>query len=298
MQRIAPVVQHGADLAVHVAHHKVVAGAQGSVLHQHRGDRSPSPVEFRFEHHATGGALGRRPEFLQVGHQADHFHQQIQIGFLFGGNVDEHRGATPGFRHQAAVGQLFLDPVGQRIRLVDLVDGDNDRHFGGMRMVNGFEGLRHHAIVGGHHQHDDVGGFRTPGTHAGKGLVTGGIEEYDLPAVGGGLLVLNRDLVGTNVLGDPAGLAAGNVGGTNGVEQRGFAMVDVPHDRNHGRTRHPLADYALLAGRSFRNFLGGLLFEGDHIGVGSEEARHLAGQLGIERLIDGGEHAPPQEPGN
>ena len=43
------------------------------------------------------------------------------------------------------------------------------------------------------------------------------------------------------------------------------------------------------------NFLRGLLFEGDHVGVGAEEARHLAGQFGIERLVDGGEHAARQQ---
>jgi hypothetical protein len=34
-----------------------------------------------------------------------------------------------------------------------------------------------------------------------------------------------------------------------------------------------------------------LFFEGDDFGVGSEEARHLAGQFRVERLIDGREHA-------
>ena len=46
------------------------------------------------------------------------------------------------------------------------------------------------------------------------------------------------------------------------------------------------------------NFLGGLLFEGDDVGVRSEEARHLAGQFGIERLIDGGENAAEQQARN
>ena len=43
------------------------------------------------------------------------------------------------------------------------------------------------------------------------------------------------------------------------------------------------------------DFLGGLLFEGDHVGVGTEEARHFAGQFSIERLIDGGEHAASEQ---
>ena len=52
---------------------------------------------------------------------------------------------------------------------------------------------------------------------------------------------------------------------------------------------------ALFARGSLGNFLGGLVFEGDHIGVGSEEARHLAGQVGVEGLIDGGEDTAGQQ---
>ncbi len=57
----------------------------------------------------------------------------------------------------------------------------------------------------------------------------------------------------------------------------------------------PSVGHAFFARGGFGNFLGGLLFEGDHVGVRSEEARHLAGQFGVERLIDGGEHAAQQQ---
>ena len=42
------------------------------------------------------------------------------------------------------------------------------------------------------------------------------------------------DLVGADVLGDAAGLAGGDLGLADGVEQRGLAVVDVAHDRDHG----------------------------------------------------------------
>ena len=57
----------------------------------------------------------------------------------------------------------------------------------------------------------------------------------------------------------------------------------------------PSAGSAFLARGGVGDFLGGLLFEGDDVGVGSEEARHLAGQFGVERLVDGGEHAASQQ---
>ena len=45
------------------------------------------------------------------------------------------------------------------------------------------------------------------------------------------------DLVGADVLGDAAELALGDLGGADGVEQRGLAVVDVAHDGDHRRAR-------------------------------------------------------------
>ena len=45
-------------------------------------------------------------------------------------------------------------------------------------------------------------------------------------------------LVGADVLGDAAGLARGDVGLADGVEQRGLAVVDVAHDGDDRRARH------------------------------------------------------------
>ena len=129
MQRRAAVVEHGAHFAVHVAHYEIVAGVQCPVLHQHRGHGTAPAIQFRFQHHAGRRALRRRLEFAQIGHQANHFHQQIQIGLLLRRNVDEHRLAAPLFRHQAAVGQLFLHAVGQRVGLIDLVHRHDDGNF-------------------------------------------------------------------------------------------------------------------------------------------------------------------------
>ena len=57
----------------------------------------------------------------------------------------------------------------------------------------------------------------------------------------------------------------------------------------------PSAPSSLLSVASVRVFRS-LLFEGDHFRLRPEEARHFAGQFRIERLIDGGEHAPHHQP--
>ena len=152
LQLCAAIVKHRAHFAVNVADHKIVARVQSSVLHQHGGHRTASAIELGFEHYASRSALGSSLQFAQIGDQANHFHQQIQIRFLLRRNVDEHRLAAPLFRHQAAIGKLFLDAVGQGVRLVDLVHRDNDGNFRGVRVVDGFNRLRHHAVVGGNHQ--------------------------------------------------------------------------------------------------------------------------------------------------
>ena len=69
-----------------------------------------------------------------------------------------------------------------------------------LRVIDRFERLRHHAIVGGHHQHHDVGDLGAAGAHAGERLVTGRIDEHDLAAV-------LFDLICADVLRDAAGFA-------------------------------------------------------------------------------------------
>ena len=102
--------------------------------------------------------------------------------------------------------------------------------FGGAGVVDGLDRLRHDAVVGRDHQHDDVGHLGAAGAHGGERLVAGRVEEGDAPAV-------HVDGVGADVLRDAAGLAGGDVGLADGVEQRRLAVVDVAHDRDHRRAR-------------------------------------------------------------
>ena len=101
-------------------------------------------------------------------------------------------------------------------------------------VVDGLDGLRHDAVVGGDHQDRHVGQLGAAGTHGGERLVAGGVEERDLA-----LLALQRhgDLVGADALGDAAGLARDDVGAADGVEQSGLAVIDMAHDGDHRRTR-------------------------------------------------------------
>ena len=105
---------------------------------------------------------------------------------------------------------------------------------GRLRVVDGFDGLRHHAVVGSHHEDRDVGEFRATGTHGGEGLVARGVEERDLAFL---TLEIHGDLVCTDALRDAAGLTGDDVGAADRVEQSGLTVVDVAHDGDHRRTR-------------------------------------------------------------
>ena len=137
-----------------------------------------------------------------------------------------------------AIGQLLLHAIGHRVGLIDLVDRDDDRNFRGMRVVDRFDRLRHHAVIGSGDQHDNVGGLRAARTHAREGFVAGRIEEHDLAPIRRRRCVGDANFVGADVLGDSARFAAGNVGGANRVEQRRLAVIDVAHDGDDRRTRY------------------------------------------------------------
>ncbi len=216
-------------------------------------------------------------EVLHIGHQQDHFEQQIQVDLRLRGDRHHHHVAAPILGQQAAVRQLLLDPLGLGVGLVDLVNGDNDRHLGSPCMVDGFERLRHHTVVGRHHQHHNVRNFGAAGAHAGERFVTRRVDEYNLLAV---LL----HVVGADVLGDASRLMIRHVGLANGVQQRGFAVVHMPHDRNHGRTL-----LAILIHLGLLDLVGGFLFVADLVGGGSEVARQILRHLYIQGLVDGGE---------
>ncbi len=91
-------------------------------------------------------------------------------------------------------------------------------------MRNGFHRLRHDAVVGRNHEHDDVRHLGAARTHGGKRSVARRIDERDLGTRRRG------HLIGADVLGDAARFARNDVGRANGVEKARFAVVDVTHD--------------------------------------------------------------------
>ena len=198
----------------------------------------------------------------------------VRLVFCSRGDFDHDRVAAPLFRHQAAIGQLPLDALGLRFGLVDLVDGHDDGNAGGLGVVDGFERLRHHAVVGGHHQHDDVGDLGAARAHARERFVARRIDEHDAAAV-------HRHRRRADVLGDAAGLARGDFGFANGVEQAGLAVVHVAHDGDHRRPRVQILRLFFLG-----DFLNDFVFKRDHRDDAVERFGEAGGRRRVQRLVD------------
>ena len=280
-------VVHRLDAAVRLDRRRHVARPQRAVLHEHLGDHAAVGFLLGFEAGADRRPVGVRLVFVQLGHGQDRVEQLVDAGALGGAGLDDFDVAAPFAGQQLVGAEARVDPVEVHAGQVDLVERDDDRHFGRAGVADGFFGLRHHAVVGRHHQHGDVGDVGAAGPHLGERFVARRIDERDPPAV-----LLDR--IGADVLRDAAAFAAHHVEADDPVQQRRLAVVDVAQERDHRRTRHEvgrIVDCVL-------ELLDELVFEALRPGEFDVEAEFRDdefGQLGIDHVGDLGHHVVVQE---
>ncbi len=226
--RAAGEVVHRAHPPEVGARHQRVADAQRAALDQDAHDRAAAGVELRLDHGARSLRAAVGAQLLQVGNHLDRVQQLVETLAGLGADVDELGLPAPVGGLQAVLGHFVAYALGLSALLVDLVDRDDNRHVGGAGVVDRLLGLRLDAVVGGNHDHRQVGDSRTAGAHRRERLVAGGVEEGDL-------LAGVAHLIGADVLGDAASLPSGDLGLADRVQQRGLAVVDVAHHRNHRR---------------------------------------------------------------
>src|SRR3984893_866250 len=251
--RAAMIVEKRAHFAINGANDEDVAGVQGAVLHKNGGNRAAAAIDAGFENRAAGRRAWIGAKLAQIGNEQDPFEELVEIFLFARGDFDDYGIAAPFFRHQAAIGKLTLNAFGLGFRLINLVDGNNDGDVGGTRVVDGFERLRHQAVIGGNDQHNKIGDLGATSAHARKGFVSGRINEDDAAAVNG------NDRC-TDVLGYASGFTGGDFGLANSVEQAGLAVVDVAHNGNDRRPRQKIFLLFFLG-----NFLDDFFFEGDDV---------------------------------
>jgi hypothetical protein len=275
---LAGVVAHRPDLAPVRAGHERVADLQGAALDEQRHDGPAPRIELGLDDDAARGRVGVGLELLELGDDEDRVEEVLEPLLGLGRHVDELGVATPLRGLQVELRHLRAHARRIGALLVDLVDGDEDRDVGGAGVVDRLAGLRHDAVVGGHHDDRDVRDLAAAGAHGGECLVARGVEEGDR-------LLTVVDLVGADVLGDATGLARGDLGLADGVQQRRLAVVDVAHDRDDRRALDEILvgvledrlvlglvvgvdDLDLLAellGQDGDRLVGERLREGDHL---------------------------------
>jgi hypothetical protein len=176
-------------------------------------NRAAAAVEPRFDHGAFRRAVRIGFELEHFGLQRDHIEQLVEIGLLFRRDVDFEHVAAERLDLNLVLQQLRAHALGFGVRLVDLVDGNDDRNLRGLGVMDRLDRLRHDAVIGGHHQHDDVGDLGAARTHGGEGRVAGRIYEGDASTR------RRRHLIRADMLGDAAGFAGCDFGRADGVKQ-------------------------------------------------------------------------------
>jgi hypothetical protein len=152
---------------------------QGAGLHQHRGDRTATLVEPSLDDQALGRAVLGRRQFEHFRLQQHVLEQVVDALTRLGRHRNDRHVAAILLGHHLVGDQLLLHAIGVGFALVDLVDRHDHRHLGRLGVVDGLDRLGHHAVVGRHHQDDDVGGRGAARPHRGEGLVARGVEEGD-----------------------------------------------------------------------------------------------------------------------
>ena len=227
---IAVRIDKRADATVALASDNGIARLERAALHEHGSHRAAALVEVRFDNEARSQSVGVGLELKDVSLKDDGLEQVVDAELLLRGNVHEHVGAAPLFGDNSMLDEFLTHAVGLRAGLIDLVHGNHNRHVCGLSVVDSLDSLGHNAVVGGNHQNDDVGHLGAASTHGGKCLVARRVDEGDLATI-------DVDDRSTDVLRNAASLTRRDAGVSNGVEQRRFAVVDVAHNGNHGRTR-------------------------------------------------------------
>ena len=272
---MAGVVEQRPDAAPSTAGNDDVADFDRAALNEQRADRATTALELGFDDEAVGETVRVGLEIEQFGLEGDRLEQLVEVGALERRDRDLERLARHRLDDDLVLEQLGAHAVRIGLRLVDLVDGNDDRDTGSLGVIDGLDRLRHHAVVGRDHQHHDVRHLRAAGTHGGERGVARRVDEGDL------LALLGRDLIGADVLGDTTGFTAGDIRMADGVEQRGLAVVDVAHDRDDGRTRLQILVRIVAASEAFLD-----VGFGNALGRVAEVLHDQLGRVGVDGVVD------------
>jgi len=162
--------------------------------------------------------------------QQDRFKQLVQVFAGLGRNLNLQHIAAQTFNKHLMLQQGCAHFLRISGRFVDLVDGNNNRHIGSLGVVDGFNGLQHHAVIGGNNQHGNICRLGAAGAHGRESGMARRIDKGDPVAI-------LFHLIGADMLGDTARFPRYHIGLADSIEQRCLAMVDMAHNGHYRRAR-------------------------------------------------------------
>ena len=136
-------------------------------------------VQLRLDDDAFGRAVGIGLQVEQLGLQQDRFLELVEAGLLGRRDLDVEDVAAELLDDELVLQQLLAHALGLGVGLVDLVDGDDDRHLRRLGVADRLDRLLLDAVIGGDDQHDDVGHVGAARPHRREGLVARRIDEGD-----------------------------------------------------------------------------------------------------------------------
>ena len=198
------LVNECAHLAPCSTSHDGIAHLERALVHQHSGNRTTTNVEVCFKNNTLCATLWVRREFFKFCNNVELFEQIINTEVLLCRHFNNDGVATPCFWHKFVFSKLSKNALRVSVFFIDLVNSHNDGHISRASVVDGFNCLRHHAVVGSNHKYNDVGDLCTAHTHLRERSVTWCVNEGDA-------LAIFFNLVCTNVLSDATGFTGHNV---------------------------------------------------------------------------------------
>ena len=159
-------------------------------------------------------------------------------------------------------------------RFIHFIDGYDNRYAGSFRMVNRFNCLGHNAVVRRYDQNGNVCALCASGTHGSKRLMARRIQE-------GNLLAACIYSISANMLSDTACFTGRYMSLADGIQQGGFAMIDMAHNRNNRRTY----DLLLRIIFDFRD-LGRIFFRRQRLNIDPEFVTDQRCGVKIDVLVD------------
>ena len=217
-------------------------------MHEQAGHDPTAFVDRGIEADAGGSPLVVDAQIVQLGDREQRVKQIIHTDAGDGTGLHDLRLPAPLGRQQLVRRQLLVDSIHVGAGKIDLIDAHDDRHIGGPRVADRLLRLRHHAVVGSHHDDGTVGHIGTACPHLRERLVARRVDERDWPPV-------PLYGVGPHVLRDATTLAGSDIHAENAIEQRRLAMINVAEKRHHRGTRRPQGGILVSRVESGQKFL-------------------------------------------